>query len=64
MIFYQHINKYYYEEQIDLLIHKNDDCLIANLHKFCKKNKMYPHKFYLQSWLQKFGAELNYLHNR
>ena len=39
----KYVNKNYYDEQIDLLLHDNYYCLINNLHNFCRNKEHYTH---------------------
>ena len=40
---HKYVNKNYYDEQIDLLLHENHYCLITNSHNFCRNNEHYTH---------------------
>ena len=39
----KYVNKNFYEEQIDLLLHENHYCLITNLHNFFRNNEHDTH---------------------
>ena len=51
----KHVNKNYYDEQIDLLLYENHYCLITNLHNFCRNNEHY--KLFCRRCLNTYGDQ-------